>query len=128
MGLQRYDEHIVNTSIRTFTDQEGTDECPIWSPSQHGGCLDNLIVSSSAAIAHDLRFKIGTGNNYPFMTVSIPAGAGRASGTPAVDAMTALPATVERLIVDYSESVVAQLLVALSEGEMIVVFARGGNF
>lgn len=128
MGVQVYDEHAVQTFWSYLDITDGLTPSGIASVAGAGTRVDHVLLTSNAAIAHDVALIWATDPGVTLCTVTVPAGAGFTAGVPPVDLLSALPASMTGLSLKAGDRLSIALLVALDVGETLCVIWFGGDF
>jgi hypothetical protein len=122
---------IVSPAV-VVNNANGTTAVTALTAGSNGTRIDKLIATSTDTSAHDVEIIL---NGNVIGTVSVPAGAGTSSSTPAkdvfADANIPLPFDAFGNKVAYlaaSDTLQVQMAVAVTSGKVVSLTALGGNF
>jgi hypothetical protein len=128
MGIQKYDEQHAVNYVLVITHATGTSPNKIFESLAMEARVDHIFAASTALLAHDVILALGSTPTAIVAVVSVPAGAGQSSAVPVVDLLASLPTGMDGLAINQWDNLQASVLVALSTGETLTLWAFGGVF
>ena len=128
MGLSVYDEHTRIWEGTTFDVSNGTATSHILTMSWEPGRIDQILLTSSDAIAHICSFTavVQVGSTVLLGSVNLPAGTGY-GGTPALDALPLLVGAGVGIVITGGDALDMNLDVAATVATVVGVLVVGGK-
>lgn len=128
MGLGIFDEHSAVNPAADLTDADTTVPAYLTQGAARGTRIDDVILTSSSATAHDVAIVLDNGTPRVLGCVSVPAGAGLTSAVAHVSAASLFPVPTASLILAGGTTLKVGMVVTLGGGEAVHALAFGGDF
>lgn len=125
---------VQNVGTKKLTNADGTTIVALFTGGADGSMVDDIIITSDSAAAHDLQIWLNDGAADILLgTVEIPIGAGNTSGVVTVSALSGgntlnIATKSGSIYVPSGYSVKFGLVAGLAAGKFVYVTAWGGDY
>lgn len=128
MPLGIFDEHVAINLLQLIETADGTSPKSIVQAPAGGLRIDQLTLTNSDVISHDVQFTVFASVTVVLGTVAVPAGAGLSAAVPPVDAMPILAPVLGGLVLSNGVSLFVAVLVVMGAASTLTILGLGGEF